>query len=44
MQCRNCGHRYRVILLTLYPVESCPICGHKAPFNEFVKEEKSLSK
>lgn len=35
MKCPKCGYTYTVESEP-YPVESCPLCGHKGPFDDFV--------
>jgi len=36
MKCPNCGHTYTVISEP-YEREHCPLCGHEAPFDDFVQ-------
>jgi len=36
MKCPKCGYVYTVESEP-YEIEHCPICGHKAPFSEFVQ-------
>ena len=39
MSCKECGYRYKYEG-EIYEWEICPICGHGAPLDEFVDEER----
>ena len=39
MSCKRCGHKYQY-QGKKYEMESCPVCGYCADFEEFIDEEK----
>jgi hypothetical protein len=41
----GCEYRYKVTLLKVNEVETCPVCGYTADFHQFVvcKEEMELN-
>lgn len=36
----GCEYRYKVTLLKVNEVETCPVCGYTADFNQFVCKEQ----